>query len=302
MPNQNSIPRRRALQVAGVAAATALAGCFDSDYGAGAREDRDPADAEPEYGEWFEDARGYEATIDSREDDAVTILVGAGDDGFAYDPAAVAVSPGTEITFEWTGEGGAHNVEVYDGPADIGYEDLEDEAGFTHTATVDEDDRGITRYFCTPHEAQGMKGAVVVADPDEDLGEFVAGEDEDDEEDVETYDGWLDDVEGYEGPVDATGEDSVTVDVGAGDDGLAFDPIAVRISPGTTVVFEWTGEGGAHNVVTEEGPADLESELVEDAGHQYEFEFTDDHVGATKYVCEPHVTVGMIGVVEVVEE
>jgi len=310
MSEHERFSRRTLLQASGATTLAALAGCFDPNYGSGAPSPADDT-VEPDYGDWFEDANGYEATEDRREDGEVTILVGAGDDGLAYDPAAVAVAPGANLVFEWTGEGGTHNVDVRDGPADIEYEDLEDEAGFTHEASVDEDAVGITRYFCTPHEGQGMKAALVVADPEDDLGEFAAGdeaeddtddEDDDTDADAETYDGWLDDVPGYDGPVDATDEDTVTVGVGTGDNGLLYDPVAVQVTPGTTVVWEWTGEGGAHNVVTQDGPADLESELEDSDGFEYEFEFTDDHVGVTAYSCTPHEAQGMKGVVEVVDE
>lgn len=119
------------------------------------------------------------------------------------------------------------------------------------------------------------------------------------------YDGWLDDVDNYEGTVDRTGEETVEVIVGSGDNGVLFDPPAIQVDPGTTVVWEWTGEGGSHNVITEAGEAELDSELVDDAGHSYDFEFTADHEGVTTYKCEPHVTVGMKGAVavgDVVEE
>ena len=63
------------------------------------------------------------------------------------------------------------------------------------------------------------------------------------------FGGHLDGANNFDGSVtDATGQDEVTVDVGAGD-GLAFGPAAVHVDNGATVVWEWTGEGGAHNVV-----------------------------------------------------
>jgi len=119
------------------------------------------------------------------------------------------------------------------------------------------------------------------------------------------YDGWLDDVENYEGTVDRTGEDEVEVTVGAGDQGLLFEPAAIQIDPGTTVIWEWTGEGGNHNVATEFGEAELESDLVDEEGATYDFEFTDEHEGVTAYGCEPHIPQNMKGAVavgDVVEE
>jgi len=46
------------------------------------------------------------------------------------------------------------------------------------------------------------------------------------------YDGWLDDVDNYDGTHDYTGQDEVTVEVGAVDGGLKFGPAAILIDPG----------------------------------------------------------------------
>ncbi|ELZ39395.1 halocyanin domain-containing protein [Halorubrum tebenquichense] len=108
------------------------------------------------------------------------------------------------------------------------------------------------------------------------------------------YGGWLDDANNYEQTVDATGQDQVTVDVGAGD-GLAFGPAAVAVSSGTTVVWEWTGQGGSHNVAAESG--DFESESSSEEG--YTFEYTFEETGTYEYVCTPHRSVGMKGAVVV---
>lgn len=99
---------------------------------------------------------------------------------------------------------------------------------------------------------------------------------------------------------DARGKKEVTVKVGAGK-GLAFDPPTLWVSPGTTVTWEWTGQGGAHNVVNESGPAALDSgSPVSEEGHTYSFEFTEEHAGKiTDYKCEPHVGQGMRGAVAV---
>ncbi|MDZ7731624.1 MAG: hypothetical protein U5K37_12985 [Natrialbaceae archaeon] len=61
-------------------------------------------------------------------------------------------------------------------------------------------------------------------------------------------DGWFEGVRNYDGFEDHTGEDQVTVLVGAGEGGTSFEPPAISVSPGTTVVYEWTGRGGGHNV------------------------------------------------------
>jgi halocyanin-like protein len=97
---------------------------------------------------------------------------------------------------------------------------------------------------------------------------------------------------------DARGESEVTVQVGAGDSGLAFDPTQLWVDTGTTITFEWTGNGGAHNVVTVEGggPASLDSgDPVGEEGATYEYEVTEEDAGITHYHCVPHTAVGMHG-------
>ncbi|MFW6318040.1 MAG: halocyanin domain-containing protein [Halorubrum sp.] len=108
------------------------------------------------------------------------------------------------------------------------------------------------------------------------------------------YDGFLDGANNYEQTVDMTDADSVRVDVGAGD-GLSFGPAAVAVSAGTTVTWEWTGEGGQHNVADADGA--FESETVGEEGHTFEHTFEES--GVYTYACTPHESVGMKGVVYV---
>jgi len=112
------------------------------------------------------------------------------------------------------------------------------------------------------------------------------------------FDGWMSDVDNYEGLVDQTGSDEVTVDVGVEANGGAFGfgPAGIKVDPGTTVVWEWTGEGGVHNVAAEEG-GDFSSETTQEAGFTYEQTF--DSEGVIKYFCQPHRALGMKGVVVV---
>ncbi|WP_128904143.1 halocyanin domain-containing protein [Halorubrum amylolyticum] len=104
---------------------------------------------------------------------------------------------------------------------------------------------------------------------------------------------------------DARGESEVTVQVGAGDQGLAFDPTLLWVDPGTTVTWEWTGSGGSHNVQTVEdgGPASLDSgDPIGEEGHTYEYETSEENVGITHYHCVPHTTTGMHGGLAVGED
>lgn len=109
----------------------------------------------------------------------------------------------------------------------------------------------------------------------------------------------LSDTSNFEGSVLVlTDRDSVTVDVGAQGNGgnLAFDPPAIKVSTGTTVTWQWTGEGGTHNVVDNDGAFDSGTPVAEQ-GHT--FEHTFDSSGTYLYHCEPHKTLGMKGAVVV---
>jgi halocyanin-like protein len=101
----------------------------------------------------------------------------------------------------------------------------------------------------------------------------------------------------YEGEAaDETGSGDVTVSVGGGE-GLAFDPPAVLVDPGTTITWEWTGEGGAHNVVSADSSATefRSGEPQQSAG--VTFSQTFDESGNQLYNCIPHQAVGMYGAV-----
>jgi halocyanin-like protein len=242
---------------------------------------------------WMSDVGNYDGTVTDRTgQDSVTIEVGAQGNGggFAFAPPAVRIDPGTTVTFEWTGEGGQHNVVAEEG-ADFESE-LTAEAGFTFEHTFESE--GTVKYYCSPHRALGMKGVVVVG------GSGGGGGSESQATPVPAeYGDWFSDVGNYDGEtVDERGTDSVTVEVGAQGNGggFAFAPPAVRVSPGTTVTWEWTGEGGQHNVVAEEG-ADFESELTAEAG--FTFEHTFEEPGVVTYYCDPHRALGMKGAVVV---
>jgi halocyanin-like protein len=141
----------------------------------------------------------------------------------------------------------------------------------------------------------GTDGSDSDADADADGGGSGGGAGGDSS--TAAYDEWLSNVPNYDGSVaDRTGDDSVAVAVGAGN-GLFFDPPAVRVTTGTTVVWEWTGQGGQHNVA-EESRA-FESELATTEGTTYERTF--DEPGVVRYLCVPHQAVGMKGVVDVVD-
>ncbi|MEF8851883.1 MAG: halocyanin domain-containing protein [Haloarculaceae archaeon] len=178
--------RRRFLRLSGITAAGAIAGCStrsatdtpepaddadgDGDADGGSTPDptatptAGPGGAEFDFGGWLSDTSNYDGTTaDVRGNDSVTIDVGASANGgaFGFAPPAVWVDPGTDVTWAWTGDGGAHNV-VAESGADFRSGDPTSETGATFSQTLD--DAGIVTYFCNPHRGMGMKGAIVVGD------------------------------------------------------------------------------------------------------------------------------------------
>ncbi|MDG5778360.1 halocyanin domain-containing protein [Haloarculaceae archaeon H-GB2-1] len=165
--------RRRFLKLSGIAALGATAGCTTSTQGSDATTaaETDAATATPsgtgasfDFGGWLADTDNYDGTtVDARGQSEVTIEVGAAGNGgdFTFSPPAVWVDPGTTVTWEWTGNGGAHNV-VADTGADFRSGDPTDDGSTTFGQTVDED--AVIQYFCSPHQSLGMRGAIVVGD------------------------------------------------------------------------------------------------------------------------------------------
>ena len=110
---------------------------------------------------------------------------------------------------------------------------------------------------------------------------------------------FLQHARGYdESIVDERGQEQVNITVGAGSGGLAYDPAAVRVDVGTTVVWSWTGDGGAHDVVSTGGSDfSFQSERTREA--ETTFEYTFDDGGVALYECRPHRTQGMLGAIEI---
>lgn len=101
----------------------------------------------------------------------------------------------------------------------------------------------------------------------------------------------------YEGEaVDETGSGEISISVGAGE-GLAFDPPAVLVDSGTTITWEWTGEGGAHNVQSTGDSATEFSSGSAQGGADITFSQTFEESGNQLYLCNPHQAVGMYGAV-----
>jgi halocyanin-like protein len=237
--------------------------------------------SEPDLDDWLADANGYDGTIPRTGlDNSVAIWVGedvtGNDEYMAFDPAAIEVAPGTTVSWEWSGHGGKHNVVSVDGAFESG-DPVEANTGTIFEHTFEE--TGTYRYVCEEHDDEGMRGAIVVATPPE--------------TDYPAVDEWLADVGIWDGTIaDETDAETTTVTVGAEDHrgAFAFSPPAVKISPGTTVAWEWTGEGGGHDVVFEDADIRTDDISVEPGVH---FEHTFDESGVYRYVCRPHEGVGM---------
>lgn len=158
-----TLNRREFVKTASVATlvgVTGLSGCIgsggDDDSGSCTK-----VDNEPSYKGWFNGVSNYKATCDFRDQDEVTVKVGTKGnfDYYKYSPPAIAISPGTSVTWEWTGRGGPHNVVAEKGAFNSGSPVQSSTETFEHTF----DSPGIYRYFCTPHRDLGMRGAVFVA-------------------------------------------------------------------------------------------------------------------------------------------
>ena len=250
--------------------------------------------------EWFADTDDV-AMVDWRGEREVTVRVGTSANGgaFGFGPALTRVDPGTVVRFEWTGDGGVHNVAATDGAFESPFES---EAGATFEWTAENE--GVVKYVCVPHESMGMKGAVVVGDVpvtldgggaaatptpapagDEPARSTPSGGD---------LDGWMDGVENYDGVVDRRGESEVRVEVGATGNGgeFAFSPAAVHVDPGTTVVWEWVGSK-VYDVVDSAGL--FASPEATGAGQRYAVRFEGD--GLSTYECTEYGPLGMRGAV-----
>lgn len=164
-PYMNEGIRRRRL-LAGIGAAAAvgvLAGCSEDGDGddGGDGGDRDYVDATEEVTDYLSNASNFDdEMVDAVDSSQVQIDVGVQGNGanYGFGPPAIRIETGTEIDWEWTGDGGLHNVVAEDGAFDSGSAVDNEGEVFSHTF----EEGGTYLYYCRPHQPQGMKGAVVV--------------------------------------------------------------------------------------------------------------------------------------------
>ncbi|MFB6167240.1 MAG: halocyanin domain-containing protein [Haloferacaceae archaeon] len=282
-----------------------LAGVGSAAVGGGALSAPAAAQSGTDLSGWLSNVSNADELVDETGASEVRIAVGAQANGgaFGFAPAAVRVDPGTTVVWEWTGDGGSHNVVAEGG---VFESDLASEAGHTFEWTAES---GVYRYACTPHKTLGMKGALVVGDAQVSLGggNGDGGTTTPDEtatptrtpaptgEPERTFGGWLANTSNFHRVVDLRGRDEVEIRVGARGNGgrYAFAPAVVHVDPGTTVVWRWVDGGGVHRVVDSEGA--YESPTMAGEGATYSVRF--DGNGVSKYACEHHGDRGMRGVV-----
>jgi halocyanin-like protein len=288
--------RRRFLQSTALAGLTATAGCVSSgetgqptDNEATATSTKTTAtttespDLTPpdSLSDWLADANAYDGEPRRYAvGDQPTIRVGEPtDDGMAFAPPVVEVPPMTNVRWDWTGHGGQHNVVALDGTFDSGRTNAQSGTGYHYIF----EEVGTHAYVSEPHREDGMKGAVIVREPPSTGYEEV--------------DQWVTETSNFDGSItdhDGSGPATVTVaDKGNGGH-FAFDPPVLRISPGTTVRWEWTGNGGAHNVIFDNhdiGSGHVASESS--TTYEHTFETADVYL----YYCAPHRALGARGAV-----
>lgn len=160
----DNLSRRAFVGSTATAALSALAGCSagGTDEGDESPDDSDSPDdsaSAEEFGDWFGATTNYDGVVEKTDESNVEVAVGSEANGGAYgfSPAAIRVSPGTTVVWRWTGAGSVHDVVSTDDS--FASERVQTE-GHTFEHTFEE--AGTFKYFCTPHRAMGMKGAVVV--------------------------------------------------------------------------------------------------------------------------------------------
>lgn len=153
---QGRMRRRHFLATLSTSLTIVSAGCLATPESVGPTTDTPPTIQQPPtYDGWIDGAPTY----DRLDAESVTVSTGVQGAGghYAYEPAAVAVSPGTRIVWRWTGKGGLHNV--------VGLNrqfrsTLTSEEGHTFSHTVG--DEGVVKYYCGPHRSRGMRGVLLV--------------------------------------------------------------------------------------------------------------------------------------------
>lgn len=161
--------RRQILAGSGVALIGSIAGCLGGDDATGSDGNGEdaPTDGETdgnnsgnqEVADYLSEVANYDGIDDRTDEGSVTVRNGAVDGAgqqFVFDPAAIRVSLGTDVTWEWV-DSNSHSVTAEDETFDSS---LISGEGETWTYTFDEP--GTYLYYCIAHRTLEQKGAVVV--------------------------------------------------------------------------------------------------------------------------------------------
>lgn len=292
--------RRNLMKAVGVGVAVGLAGCAG-----GPEPTPTPTEAPTDTATPTPGAATHTVTMHAESTNGGT--------AFYFDPVAIAIQPGD--TIEWEIVSGQHTATAFPERIPEGAEAFDTglltEAGATASVTFETE--GTYDYYCEPHRNLEMIGRIVVGtvggpgnegSPPE--GQLPPGSAVVDAGEVSyadwsaiegfTYGTWFQGVDSFDGTKDETGAATTTVMVGAEGNGgnFAFGPTAILVDAGTTITWEWTGEGGAHNVVSTDG-----SFRSGDPVASGTFEYTFDDPGVYTYYCDPHRGLGMKGAVVV---
>ncbi|MFC7210775.1 plastocyanin/azurin family copper-binding protein [Natronoarchaeum sp. GCM10025321] len=112
-------------------------------------------------------AAGGASTVSAQEENGTenggedgsteTLTVGPGGEN-VFEPASLAIEPGTTVEFVWDSD--THNMVVENGPSEWGGHESIESAGFSYEHTFEEE--GTYEYICEPHVAAGMEGTLSV--------------------------------------------------------------------------------------------------------------------------------------------
>ena len=189
---------------------------------------------------------------------------------WGYKPKAVDIEVGTTVT--WVNNGAqTHTVTDDDGAFDSG--DMEPGDKFTFTFKK----AGVYNYKCTPHP--WMEATVTVSEP----GKAPPKEEPEEEDEGGSS---APPSPSNPDPSGGSGSGPSTFDVniveGGSTDEWGYDPPALEVGVGDTVV--WTNTGAvAHTVTADDGSFDSGS--IEPGAT---WEYTFEEVGEFKYHCDPH--------------
>jgi halocyanin-like protein len=161
--------RRRFVKITGVAAAAGVTGCIggggNGDDGEDGENGEDGGDGNGGGGGGADTTAGQDGNYsDMTGQSEVTVDVGAGSQGFKFDPADITIDAGTTVRWVWTGQGSQHNVVEADGDQPLDDPSFESELVATegHEFTHTFEEAGTYDYVCSVHTAQNMVGSVQV--------------------------------------------------------------------------------------------------------------------------------------------